>query len=263
MNRYRFLPTYKYYKAEGYPLSLGKTAGKPLRNYRIYGNTIDGVGVGVSGKNVFDSDRWYNELYKTETSHTGNLIVTKGDDGIYKYVQTSAASGKGTLKFMEGEFKENTRYTFSFMGKFISGSGNAGITLYCIDGEGSTKNITVWVGSTMTTWTPRNITTPANTTLLYMSINTYSPASIFQLSNIQLEEGTTVTAYEPYKVSLPILLDGQEVANIPLDHPLQDGEYIDYKADNLPVIPTKKHQPNLITVQSNVPPSKIWCECYK
>lgn len=262
MGRYKLLPTYRYYEAEGYPLSLGNVAGKPLRNYRIYGNTVDGVGVGQAGKNVFDSERWYNELSIKDSNLTDDnpFKTIKGNDGTYDYIQTCGANDKINFHFMKGEFKENTRYAFSWMGKFISGSGNAGIQFYYTDGSNS---VSQQVTSSMTTWTKRTLVTTAGKTLSYIKIYGYAPASVFQIANIQLEEGTTVTAYEPYKVSLPILLDGQEVANIPLDHPLQGGEYIDYKADNLPAIPTYKHQSNIITVQSTVPPSKIWCEYYK
>ena len=267
MDRYKLLPTYRYYEAEGYPLSLGKTAGKPLRNYRIYGNTVDGIGVGSpAGKNLFDAERWYNELRANDSNLAdGDKFKTvKGSDGNYDYIQTCGANNKINLHFMKGEFKQNTRYAFSFTGRFIkidnSGTGNAGIQFYYEDG---TNSISQQITSSMTDWTTRTHITTSGKTLSYIRIYGYSPSTIFQLSNVQLEEGTTVTSYEPYKASLPILLDNQEVANIQLNQPLKDGEYIDYKADKLPEIPTKKFQTNTLTVQSTVPPSKIWCEYYK
>lgn len=259
MDRFRHLPNYRYYEAEGYPLSLGKTAGKPLRNYRIYGNTVDGAGVGEIGKNVFDAERWYNELYNIESSHSGTLAVSKGNDGVYDYIQTSAASNKYNAKFMQDEFKENTQYTFSFMGKFISGSGNAGITFYYKDGT----NVTKWITSTNhVDWAYGEITTSANKTLSYISLNSYSPGTIFQIANIQLEEGTTVTEYEPYSLAIPIAVNG-DVVKVPINEPLTEGKSLDFKADGLPEIRTKKHQNNIIEAQTTVPPSNIWCQYYK
>lgn len=41
MDRYRMLPTYRYYDVEGTsPLTLDKSVGKPLRDYKIYGNSV-------------------------------------------------------------------------------------------------------------------------------------------------------------------------------------------------------------------------------
>lgn len=48
MNRYRHLPTYRYYPKEGYPLTLEKSVGKDLKNYKIYGNSVQ--------EELFDKD---------------------------------------------------------------------------------------------------------------------------------------------------------------------------------------------------------------
>ena len=71
MDRYRMLPSYRYYDVEGTsPLTLDKSVGKPLRDYKIYGNSIqDGTpspdnpveiqGCGDKSKNLLTADDGY------------------------------------------------------------------------------------------------------------------------------------------------------------------------------------------------------------
>ena len=353
--RYRFLPTYRYYEAEGYPISLGKTAGKPLRNYRIYGNTVDGVSCGDKTKNLLDIRNGSNKTERgiTYTNNKDGTITLNGtfNSTTYTYYQL-----KNYVSFESGK-------------TYILGCGqesnNYGVRMYIMVGiKNADTGSTRYVSSDGV-----NIFTLANNeaVTLFEFRTALRDTSVFPtLTNVVLTpfayEGERESVYEPYGYKMPLQIDDNSAQNIYLDQPLRsigdyfdfvdykeqtlsrviqrfeftgneswketsdyiyisksgvsskpnvnnsvlpgetyfipvgnvirvynyDGsleEWVQYLKDNyasgtpvwvecimktttvsditLPVIPTQKHQTNLITVQSNVPPSKIWCEYYK
>ena len=83
MNRYRHLPTYRYYPEEGYPLNLEKSVGKDLRNYKIHGNSLN-------GENLFviKSSYTYSNAGITMTAKTGDSYFTLNGKA------TSSTSGR-------------------------------------------------------------------------------------------------------------------------------------------------------------------------
>ena len=66
-------------------------------------------------------------------------------------------------------------------------------------------------------------------------------------SDIQLEEGG-LTDYEPYVEPV--------TTNIYLDEPLSEGQTINYKKDNLPVLPSFKGT-TIVSVETEVKPSNM------
>lgn len=255
MRRYRMLPTYRYYEAEGYPLSLGNTAGKPLRNYRIYGNTVDGVGVGEPIKNLLDIRKGASKTERgiTYTNNGDGTIILNGtfNSTTYTYYQL-----KNYVSFESGK-----TYTLGCGQE----SNNYGVRMYIMVGiKNADTGSTRYVSSDGV-----NIFTLANNeaVTLFEFRTALRDTSVFPtLTNVVLTpfvyEGKQEPVYEPYGLSIKLEIDGTKI-NIPINSRLSQGDYIDYKADNLPTIPTKKFQTNTLTVQSTVPPSKIWCEYYK
>lgn len=75
----------------------------------------------------------------------------------------------------------------------------------------------------------------------------------YELSDIQLEEGTEITDYEPY--AEPV------TTNIYLDEPLNTGKILEYPKDNIPKLPTIKGT-TIYTVETEVQPSNMSVEYY-
>ena len=229
--------------ASGYPVKVtDHLEGESIINYQVYGNSVqDGtptpetpieiqsvgdlvtdtsspyygkydVPVVIHGKNLFDTERWYNELYAIETSHTGDYAISKTDE----YIQLCAALGKLNLNFMEGEFETNTQYSISMQIMNVTANNTAGLIIKYTDG--TVLNIAAL--KTDTSWKDISVVTSQGKTISCIVINSYSPSTVFRIKNIQLEKGTTTTSYEPYS---------GETKHIYLDEPLRKvGDYADY-----------------------------------
>ena len=166
----------------------------------------------IHGKNLFDTERWYNELYAIETSHTGDYAISKTDE----YIQLCAALGKYNLNFMEGEFETNTQYSISMQIMNVTANNTAGLIIEYTDG--TVLNIAAL--KTDTSWKDISVVTSKGKTISCIVINSYRPSTVFRIKNIQLEKGTTATSYEPYS---------GETKHIYLDKPLRKvGDYADY-----------------------------------
>lgn len=226
-----------------YPISVSDhLEGESVINYKVYGNSVqDGtptpetpveiqsvgdlitdetseyygkydVPVVIHGKNLFDTERWYNELYAIETSHTGDYAISKTDE----YIQLCAALGKYNLNFMEGEFETNTQYSISMQIMNVTANNTAGLIIKYTDG--TVLNISAL--KTDTSWKDISVVTSEGKTISCIVINSYSLSTIFRIKNIQFEKGTTATSYEPY---------ASETKHIYLNEPLRKvGDYADY-----------------------------------
>jgi hypothetical protein len=146
--------------------------------------------VSVIGKNLFDSDSWYNFLqtYGTE----GTYPTSRGNDGTYSYIKVHP-NGHYLLQYMKGEFIANTQYTLSFIGK-ADVINYTGLVIYYTDASVSVCSIT------STTWQTYTKASAVGKTIDYIAI-LFSSGAYGYFTNIQLELGTTSTAYAPYNAT--------------------------------------------------------------
>ena len=185
-------------------------------NCSSYGSdTCNNVGkyvvqIKATGKNIFDVNSWYNWLRTFTTQYVTKETV----DGIeaIRY-QPKLTYNK---PWMKGNFKENTKYIFSYRAKGIVGTDRStgfrfiytdGTTTICyVDNEATWKNYTC---------------ASSGKTIDHLEMNYfYGQGCYFDINSMQLEEGTSVTAYEEYK---------EKLTNIYLTEPLRKvGDNVDY-----------------------------------
>ena len=125
------------------------------------------------GKNLLNLNN-YTIRYGVE-----NLI--KNDDSF----TLDIIDGWGGIQFKDLKLKPNTNYTFKFETNKSTVIGFAKISGQ--ENQGGKTEFTF---------------TTDNTGLITLTIEATSPTSSITLSNIQLEEGTVTTPYEPYKSSI-------------------------------------------------------------
>ncbi len=151
------------------------------------------------GKNLFDKNSFYNNM--VNKNNDINIINDNGQQ-VFDF-QQSLYNGH---KILSDAFKLNTQYTITIIGK-------VDVTcLYVVakytDGSTDTLNIN------STSYATFHLTTDRNKTIDYFYL-TYSSGTgrVRLVDNIQLEEGSTPTPYEPYKesisyITLPEGIDG-------------------------------------------------------
>ena len=182
----------------------------------IYGNT-EGLGTLVNDEN----DR-FNGKYKIDIKSVGkNLFDIKtyysnylNDENGMTYTQADFATIYKIYALIDAE--ENTQYTLSFDYEVYSSNTEQenGISVGLWN-ETNTILTSKSVKSKGTAVTGKfTLTSKVNTTLSYIRFSYYTstrPCNI-TLKNIQLEEGTAVTSYEPYS---------KETYSIYVDEPLR------------------------------------------
>ena len=245
MDRYRMLPSYRYYDVEGTsPLTLDKAVGKPLRDYKIYGNSIqDGTpspdtpvevqSFGDKSKNLFNEELLvkYSSgvIEKTESGY----LVKK-----YPYSFTSViATEKLFIDYIKSILKPNVTYTLSRKtANYTNGSDGA----IQIRGNDNTKvfvTVTLGLGvkSATFTLTQEQIDSISN---VYIYGRADNPV-LFEY--IQLEEGETATEYEPYGYKIPIkvggknLFDAAEFADVANYTSASNKDYVSVDGDKITI----------------------------
>lgn len=171
----------------------------------------------VTGKNLFDKS---SIITGTRLILNGDLVSTD-DDSIPAETKTMFVS-----EFIEIEPNKNLTFSINMYGY------KHRLCYYDQD----KKFITINETDTNTVTTPDNAK--------YIRFNGY----LSELDTFMLEEGTTATAYEPYREPV--------TTNIYRDAQLVQGESINYKSDNLPDITLEKGT-NTITANTEVKPSSI------
>ena len=191
MDRFRLMPNYRYYSAEGAsPLSITDSIGKPLRNYKISGNSVQDEtstptpenpvevqSVGDKTKNLFDIDAFLalndNSAYYSKNEN-GELVQVKTDyrtdTSLFNYVTLPAGN-----------------YMFSY--------SNTEVTKYQTYVNGESKSKT------------KNFTLTETSTI---GFKFYENAGTV-LGCIQIEEGEAITDYEPYGYKIPISIKGKNL----------------------------------------------------
>ena len=192
--------------AEGYPCILKKAKNGNLKELVIDGNT---------GKNLFDTQGWYNWLRSFTTAYVTKKAVDETD---CIYYRPSVTYGK---HFMEGCFKENTRYVLTFRAKGIVGTSiSTGFEFVYTDNTSSR----IYISNT-DSWNNYTLISKEDKTIEYIRMTyNYEQGCYFDENSIQLELGSTATDYEPYKAvgdldaasgkyKIPLTVHGKNLLN--------------------------------------------------
>ena len=261
----------------GTPPLTFKSGGKPLRNYQIFGNTVNGASVGDLAVNYFDYNSWKNSI----TSVSAQGSITFNSDGTF----TLAANENGDVFTQPYEgtnantfriaVEADTEYTFSFM-------SNNSVAGYVYVFENGIANIAHWHIARNATTKKVTFTTLSDTTYLTVRFGVANPNTSITYGDIMIIEGGTIPwTFLPYgdNYVIPVIVtDGETDAVIPdiiLDSPLakvgDTADYIDYRTQKrynadgtsadvtLPEISTLNGT-NTLTVGTEIQPSKITIE---
>ena len=190
------------------PLTLANSKGKPLKDYKIYGNSVQSSTPSASApveiesvgdvKNLFDLQGWYTWLKSFGTSDTYVKKVTV--DGISCILYRPP--GTYDKQYMKGEFKENTQYALSFRAKGITGSGvSTGFRFKYTDGSSSGVDV-----AADGEWKDYETISKADKTIDYIWMwFAYDQGCYIDENSVQLEEGAAATEYVPYgKYVIPV-----------------------------------------------------------
>lgn len=146
-----------------------------------------------TGKNLFDQ----------------RILSAKGiseSEGVYSSTVTNLAEKFGSSTdglTIKGGFKENQRYTLSMK---IKNTGNVstesgwGINFTILYTNGTTRDIDV--SRALTSFASRTLTSEASKTVSKIYIKKKeSPGNVWEIKEMQIEEGTSATTYEAYKIN--------------------------------------------------------------
>ena len=213
--------------------------GTTAREYEPYGYKIP---IKMSGKNLATAKDVYAKADRySEVVLDGRECVKFWDSVTTQYTGVA--------------FKENTQYTVSFEAKTtISSSENTSpsfaFTFFYTD---KTRGNIV-IGRNQD-WRKYTLTSNKDKTVQAIGVYTNNFVNWIHIdvNTFQLEEGTTVTDYEPYINSI--------TTNIILDEPLIAGNVLEYPKDDIPKLPTVKGT-TIYSVETEVQPSNMSVEYY-
>ena len=159
--------------------------------------------VGCSTKNCIDQ----NDL----TNHSG---ITK--NGVEFYGKISDISGIFLPLY---GIKPNTRYTLSFecYNETRGTTEGSGLIAYLRYSDESSPS-GAYCANSISSYTSKSVTSAANKTVVAMNfyggtVASY-PNDIWHIKNIQLEEGTTKTAYEAFELTAVDSMARDQIANV-------------------------------------------------
>lgn len=228
------------------PLTYTAKNAGTLKNYRIYGNTVNSESVGDKTENLFDGE--FLQGYWAEA------------DGLFSVSNKWISTKKIPCK-------SNAQYTFS--SSFLSRW--AGFFWYD-ENDNYLSNNTAYNITLLTKTSPSNAAYMAIDIAGYPTWdNTISPSDV---TDFMLVEGSTPLPYEPYGYKVPVMVN-DIITNLYLPEPLKmvgdEAEYLDYAeqkqyfADGtsvdvtLPALPTIAGT-NTLSVGTQVQPSSVKIE---
>ena len=167
------------------PLNF-KGKGKDLKNYRIYGNTVNGESVGDRTANL-----WDETIIQGGTNNTGTIT-----DGNPKRLRSD--------------------YIFVEPGETYSFASNLKIRLiYSYDDNNQKVSIIrdVPIGDISYTFTAPNAATKIIITVMKRINDVEYDITPDDFEWGQLEKGSVVTSYEPYGYRVPVTVEGKNLCN--------------------------------------------------
>lgn len=233
----------------GYPIKLTSKYNKKAINYTIYGNGV-GDYSSTTGKYLIALvNKGKNQIENTAVTQTvSGVTITKLSDGTLNLNGTATATIKIAIsKNIQNNIDVNTAYTLS--GAPYKEAGYFTINLY--NESGTYLNaISAWGSVGVKTFTLSSYTYA--TADLYLYITKDSSCDNYIIKPM-IEQGSTATEYEQYRNKYSALFF--------IDSPIEDGDSISYKSDNLPYLQLFKGENN-ITVESTVKPTSIDVKYY-
>lgn len=225
------------------PLTYTAKNAGTLKNYRIYGNTVDGESVGDKTKNL-----WGAEIVDNHSSLSNGTII----------------SYKGRCSNIEPIVVNGNSYTFSY-----SAPSNTSCVVM-IKNSGELISRKFKSGSEIVI-----DTSGGNELYITWFISDAIPITSDMIRDIMLNPGSTPLPYEPYGYKVPVTVsNGTDSQTIPIYLPEQirkvgdEAEYIDYADQKqyfaggtsvdvtLPALPTIAGT-NTLSVGTKVQPSKV------
>lgn len=181
------------------------------------------------GKNLFDYkniNKWVAEKKQVVLNTDGSLSVFRIDN-----------EDNMTASRLKTPVKANTSYTISFKHKRILGTNNSRYDLHYYDKNNSVILSNTFNFATATTGVyvdhSKTITTPENAMYFEIKLLCVAIGDEYWIKDIQFEEGSVATAYEPYKGTEVQYktLDGQPITlhklpNGVCDEITDDGKFI-------------------------------------
>lgn len=264
------------------PLAFNAIAGA-LKNYRIYGNTVNGESVGNKTANLLNIFRTRYQGDYIRNCDTSKYIYGGAASNAYilpQKLRSASINSDGTIEVNSAEggyglgfiisVKPDTTYTLNFnCDKVIAPESTyAGLNFF-------KNNYTLMSGYTGIKNLPYTFTTPSEAAYVYIVFRVAPDYGNATYSNIMLNEGDIALPYEPYVCKIPVTLtaDSAETTDIYLDEPLAKSgdiaDYIDYAAQRrynadgtessvtLPEIAVTAGA-NTLTVGTEVQPSNVY-----
>lgn len=226
----------KIITAVGYPINLLKSLGKPLKQYKIYGN---GNGIGDKTKNLLNASSGYvgcnNDISSERVfDYANNTFTVKGKVGGGENVASagqlffpySSASTLGT------RVESGKTYTLSFEIRLDEQGVYSAKCQYFLLYSNNVRLFGSNFHNTNSSFKKFNCTfTPDRDDRIYLVIRLNN--NKFTVKNLQIEEGSTATDYEPYGYKIPVVCSAtgsvSVATNIYLNEPLcKKGDYADY-----------------------------------
>lgn len=238
-SRYNHLPSYKYTDVEGVKPVIEKSAGKPLRDYKIYGNSVQRT---YGGKNsVFK--------YYSSSANSGYGIRQVYGETLSEVTLNGTSTKEHASSGFKTDILQPGTYTVSIYGLNVHSKSVDRIALQTIEPVETLLNY-IQPDSPKTF----NLTKPSALRVMFVFGNgsTYENRII----KCQIENGSVATEYEQYipapsienpqqinsvgeydeitgKYKIPITIGDSnqksQTYNILLDEPLRkSGEYCDY-----------------------------------
>ena len=176
--------------------------GNKAHSFIPYGKY--GIEVKTTGKNLFDSENWYNTLHNLNNESMTKEVV----NGIeyYKFLP----NGIWNYQYMLGKFKENTQYTLTCKARQYDDITvySTGFTFVYTDGTHSSGQIEL----TKTEYDYK-LTSLPNKTISYIRLG-YAYNRYVLVRNVQLKEGTQLTTYEPFMSHINLITLNEPLRSI-------------------------------------------------
>lgn len=243
------------------PLTYTAKNAGTLKNYRIYGQTVDGESVGDRTGNLFDLNTWANTIRSISgdglISISGSTVSITSVNDTDCYTEPYANNQTGVYKI---PVKPNTIYTVNWYGS------NYRIMIF---ENGSSKYMYNFFSDKSQSFTTHSDTTFLTLRFGVMPSNPVGTTAT--ISEFIISEGSTPLPYEPYGYRVPVTVN-DIITNLYLPEQIKkvgdEAEYIDYAeqkqhfADGtsvdvtLPALPTIAGT-NTLSVGTQVQPSKV------
>lgn len=246
------------------PLTF-QSNGTALKNYRIYGNTVNGESVGDKTKNLLQ----YPFIFEDNREVNGITYTVNSDKSI-----TVSGSFSGTTRSYYAFSPWWTNNTYNR----IPLSAGQTVTFSCRGLPDDWEMIIGFCQSQTGTFDRigSNVYVIGDNTYTYTADeNCFIAFGIYQVTVSsqpgftcypQIEIGSIATEYEPYGCKIPVTCNGKDdtyepyrnpiTTNIYLDEPLTEGESISMSDTGI-AIPTINGT-NILTVDTQVQPEKVY-----